>query len=1385
LRRLIFALIIALVTFVPSNLCAQYIGNMGFIGSGGGDTVARLKPQADYNADLGVWADAAIQLNAPDKSWLECDSNSTLQTGDVDFWWAGWVYFDSKSESMMIVDKRSLADLSTIEYDIQYSSSVDRFRVYLKDGNVVTANTFGSPAVSTWYFISTYHDSVNNVVAISVNGGDFDSAEVVGGTLSGTAPLSIGSYQAVSSYYHDGCIDSLAFGKSPPGGIAAIATTIRDTLYNSGSGLIYDDLTSAQKTAWGLVSFWDFNGPVGGGWVDSHGTNHLTPQFGDIIAPATFGTEKLTNGTLDAWTTGAPDGWTEQNLGTGAIDEETTEVYTAGGSSAKITTGDSASIRFYQTFTTVSGLTYRLSYWTCGDGTHSIRHSVYSNEYLVTITDSEVTGTEWQLITVDFVANTASATIFLTGSATLGAVVYVDDVSLKQYTPGTLNGGFEEWTDVTRTQLVANSGFDSDTTDWTDIRSATSASVAGGVDGNCMELTNGADYGGTHQGITTTVGAVYRLTIWHKNGTGLGIFKIGTTADGSQIYASPSSLNDAAWTRYSVEFVAASTTTYLTAKHYSNTAGRTTLFDSVELVQIASNADDWTESTSGSSLIRRGDEPDDVDDGTHSLVMGVDSNNTAVYIQQASMTTGKLYSVSLYARKDGSAAALLYGSTSDYISTGALTDEFTEYTGTTRAGAEYLYLTRSAATSTSILVDSLTLKAAEILPTGGIARGRAADSNFGISFDGSSDYLSYSGTAFDPGTGDFSIGCAFYVDSLPAVLGTLVSMGRINAATDGVWVTVLANGTIQTQFNDSTAVGTFTSTATVTAGSWNTLVINFDRDGNLTLWINGASENLGVLGHTGSVDPGKFYIGTYSYSPSYYFDGIIDNVFYCDRIVTSDEASYLHNNGEWRQYAEIAEDQPTLAADIVGMWEGDDGDALGTESTGKNSLTGVTAIDPATLSPVLLLDANLGVTESGGKVSAWADQSGNGNDVAQADSDKQPTLVADGVNGEPVLRFDGVDDFLETTLEALPNATIVFVGSINDSRGVVVGTRGSGENRSYVGSNDDDYWSAGVADDSYSVIESDIDPGSPFIGIVAYNGTTVALWHNGNQEYSDAQSGEVLHSYTYAIGANNSSGDIALFAESDIHAIAVFDSFLTDGQRQGVEKFYNDRTAIENYDLTVNGTPTQAQGINYTTGIVSYWEDQAGSLNAANNNLAQRPAFTSIVAGLNNHSALLFDGVDDYLDTGLDGQAVGTIVAVCLVSGADDGIIGVEDTGNRSYLKTTTGPVIAGGVAGHDESTIVSDEDPSSSYVIIAMTYGGDGESEILYVSDVEEYSGTQSGAVSTSEDYAIGAINSGGTIGTHGEVSIARIAIYDKVLTSEEWSTVVSQLQNRYGLAP
>jgi hypothetical protein len=66
---------------------------------------------------------------------------------------------------------------------------------------------------------------------------------------------------------------------------------------------------------------------------------------------------------------------------------------------------------------------------------------------------------------------------------------------------------------------------------------------------------------------------------------------------------------------------------------------------------------------------------------------------------------------------------------------------------------------------------------------------------------------------------------------------------------------------------------------------------------------------------------------------------------------------------------------------------------------------------------ILWLANNAGVVANGSKVSAWDDQSGNGDNAVQPNAANQPTVVP-GNNGQSALRFDGSSSFM--SLPSLP-----------------------------------------------------------------------------------------------------------------------------------------------------------------------------------------------------------------------------------------------------------------------------------------------------------------------------------------------------------------------------
>ncbi|MFM6201253.1 MAG: hypothetical protein ACKPE1_19315, partial [Dolichospermum sp.] len=83
---------------------------------------------------------------------------------------------------------------------------------------------------------------------------------------------------------------------------------------------------------------------------------------------------------------------------------------------------------------------------------------------------------------------------------------------------------------------------------------------------------------------------------------------------------------------------------------------------------------------------------------------------------------------------------------------------------------------------------------------------------------------------------------------------------------------------------------------------------------------------------------------------------------------------------------------------------------------------------PAQMSTALWLDAadSSTIILNGATVSQWRDKSGNGRHISQGTAANQPTYTANGLNGKPVLTFDGSDFFNPVTV-SLSEFSVIMV----------------------------------------------------------------------------------------------------------------------------------------------------------------------------------------------------------------------------------------------------------------------------------------------------------------------------------------------------------------------
>lgn len=211
---------------------------------------------------------------------------------------------------------------------------------------------------------------------------------------------------------------------------------------------------------------------------------------------------------------------------------------------------------------------------------------------------------------------------------------------------------------------------------------------------------------------------------------------------------------------------------------------------------------------------------------------------------------------------------------------------------------------------------------------------------------------------------------------------------------------------------------------------------------------------------------------------------------------------------------------------------------------------------------VLWLDAGVDVTQVGGKVSEWADQSEEGNDATQAVEEKQPTHVANELNEKPVVRFDGINDFLSTGAfdeELTQPTTILGAWKISDNTGasqvLIDGITSDKRNCIYYSEPLSDKHAFYAGTIKVGTVLS--PPGSFMVSTAVFDGADSVLYLNGVVDVEEDVGSQGL------TGASIGASYIPhAFLNGDIAEILIFNRALSDTEREAVEDYL-----MAKYDL--------------------------------------------------------------------------------------------------------------------------------------------------------------------------------------------------------------------------
>lgn len=215
------------------------------------------------------------------------------------------------------------------------------------------------------------------------------------------------------------------------------------------------------------------------------------------------------------------------------------------------------------------------------------------------------------------------------------------------------------------------------------------------------------------------------------------------------------------------------------------------------------------------------------------------------------------------------------------------------------------------------------------------------------------------------------------------------------------------------------------------------------------------------------------------------------------------------------------------------------------------------------LKMILQLDANVGITQSGGSVSTWSDQSEFNNHFSQSTANKRPLFIATATGlGRPAIRFDGNNDALVSANALLSDVNFDTDSTSNKFTTFIVSKANSKNSNSAIFSksgtwnNQSTYVFGRSSDGRFAHV---LRGSSSYVGGNNFNNLHISQWNGSsfsyriNQRIQTAPSigNKTVQSNLVTIGAANSGASDYLYG--DISEIRIYKGDLTDPERDAIE----------------------------------------------------------------------------------------------------------------------------------------------------------------------------------------------------------------------------------------
>lgn len=226
---------------------------------------------------------------------------------------------------------------------------------------------------------------------------------------------------------------------------------------------------------------------------------------------------------------------------------------------------------------------------------------------------------------------------------------------------------------------------------------------------------------------------------------------------------------------------------------------------------------------------------------------------------------------------------------------------------------------------------------------------------------------------------------------------------------------------------------------------------------------------------------------------------------------------------------------------------------LGLSPLGRTRFVAGGALEPVAGMSLWLKADSLALSD-GDPVSTWADESGNGYDATNTGT-ARPTFKTNILNGKPVIRFDGTNDCLNTSLTYGTSASIILVATPSaQSNSYVLGTDGGGGAPAIISGFSSKAFEYYNPSDRETIATS--ATGFHLVEVLKNSSTSLKGYFDGTEAFSITPAAALANALRIA------ASNVGDYFNGDIAELLIYPSALSDADRETVEAYLNDKYSI-------------------------------------------------------------------------------------------------------------------------------------------------------------------------------------------------------------------------------